>query len=51
MIKSLNALVLNLKSEMKCINEMCKVSVLTLDFLEVISPSNESHAERKEREV
>jgi hypothetical protein len=40
MIKSLKALVVNLKSEMKRIDEMCKVSGLTPEFLEVISPAN-----------
>jgi hypothetical protein len=44
MIKSLKALVVNLKSEMKRIDEMCNVSGLTPEFLEVISPSNESQA-------
>jgi hypothetical protein len=42
MIKSLKSLVANLKLEMRCIDEMCKVSGLTPEYLDVISPENEA---------
>jgi hypothetical protein len=41
MIKSLKALVVNLKSEMKRIDEMCKIAGLTPQHLDVISPNLE----------
>jgi hypothetical protein len=41
MIKSLKALVVNLKSEMKRIDEMCKIAGLTPEHLDVISPNVE----------
>jgi hypothetical protein len=42
MIKSLKSLVSNLKSEMRCIDEMCKVSGLTPEYLDAISPEVEA---------
>ena len=41
MIKSLKALVINLKSEVKRVDEMCRVSGLTPEHLNAISPSVE----------
>lgn len=42
MIKSLKALVVNLKSEVKRIDEMCKIAGLTPEHLDVISPGTEA---------
>ena len=41
MIKALRALVVNLKAETKRIDEMCKVSGLTAEYLHIISPDDE----------
>lgn len=40
MVHALKALVVNLKSEMKRIDEMCRLSGLTADHLRAISPEN-----------
>jgi hypothetical protein len=44
MIKSLRTLVGNLKSEMRRIDEMCRVAGLTPESLSVISPMDENLA-------
>jgi hypothetical protein len=42
MINSLKVLIGNLKSEMKRVDELCKTTGLTEEYLNVISPKNES---------
>lgn len=42
MINSLKALVINLKTEMKRINEMCKLTGMNQEHLEVITSNNQS---------
>ncbi len=43
MVQVLKALVVNLKSEMKRIDEMCRLTGLTAEHLKVISPEPEQH--------
>jgi hypothetical protein len=42
MIKSLKSLVTNLKSEMRRVDEMCKISGLTPEYLDAIAPENQA---------